>query len=113
MAKLAEFTPEDRANMVAIAVPLLLTDSGLDLCVDLIRDYNPESNSTYNRLLHPVFKVIDQETALSMVAQMYKIDEKLREKYIGGFQNRTEANISDRAQATLNTFFNEQLSLKQ
>ncbi len=110
VAELAEYTPEDRANMVAIALPMLLTDSGLDLAADLVINYNPESNSMYNELLHPVFKIIDQETALSMLAQMYKIDEALRSKYFEGFYYRKEAQLSAGARATVEKFFADEIS---
>ncbi len=103
--ELMEYTPEDRANMMAIALPMILTDSGLDLAQDLINDFNPDSNSTYNQLLKPIFKIIDQQTALQMVAQMYKIDETLRSKYFEGLQNRVEATLSPSAKAVLDTFF--------
>ena len=110
VSELQEFTPEDRANMMAIALPMILTDSGLDLATDLIINYDPESNSTYNSLLHPVFKVITQEEALAMVAQMYKIDESLRIKYFEGFQNRIPAELSTSSKAAITRFFETEIA---
>lgn len=110
VAELTAFTPEDRANMVAIALPMVLTDSGLDLAQDLIKEFNPESNSMYNQLLKPIFKVIDQDTALHMILQLYKIDETLRSKYFEGFYYRKEAQLSDASKATLEKFFDAEVA---
>ncbi len=108
--ELLEFTPEDRANMVAIAMPMLTTNAGLDMAQGLIKDFNPESNSMYNRLLKPIFKVVDQQTALNMLAQMYKIDEALRDKYFRGFKNRVAATLTPNSEAALNKMFADEIA---
>ncbi len=98
---LLTYTAADRENLVSIALPLLLTDSGLDLARDLILNYDPHSNSFYNTLLHPVFRMIDQETALTLVAQMRKVPEKLRSQYLEGFQKREGMALTAETERTL------------
>lgn len=107
--ELSEYSVEDRANMMAIAIPLVLLDSGLDLTKDLILQFNPESQSMYNQLLKPVFKIINQQTALDIVEQLYKVDESLRDKYFGGLYYRKEMMLSANTTKILEKFFNEEI----
>ena len=98
---LSEYTPAARADLISLALPMLLTDSGLALATNLIIDYNPQSDSLYNTLLHPVFKVIDQKTAQTAIEQLYKIDESLRSKYFEGFQKRVTRKLTAQTEASL------------
>lgn len=109
VSELSQYSAEDRANMMAIAIPLVLLDSGLDLAKDLILQFNPDSQSVYNQLLKPIFKIIDQQTALDIVAQLYKIDETLRIKYFEGLYYRKEAKLTTKSKKVLERFFNEEI----
>lgn len=92
--KLAEFTPQDRENIITIIYPLLIVDSGIDALVKIIDEHEGADSSMFGEYIELLLKHVSKEDAKVALLSIKIIPEKIRNEYFSAFVNREEISMS-------------------
>lgn len=99
--KLAEFSSTDRENLVTIIYPLVIVDSGIDIVIDMVKGYNPASDSLIDGLIGEALEHVSEEKLIFALQSLKLVPEDIRRDYIHSFIEREEITLSPENSARL------------
>ncbi|NLB82458.1 MAG: S-layer homology domain-containing protein [Clostridiaceae bacterium] len=103
ITELADFSAEEIQSIFTLLKPMLITDSGIDLMIDLVGEQKEDNDGYIGKLLG----YVDKEVLLGFLQRIKLVDADLRSKLIDTIQNRQEADISDADAILLRSFINK------
>lgn len=108
ISSVAARNAEERRSMTDAAIPLIITDTGLDALEYYIGAYDEDSTHLFDAVIGKLLNFADKQTIMSVLGYLRVIDEGIREDYFVGFQKRTERQLSNSSQSALEALMQKQ-----
>lgn len=102
--KLAEFSSEDRENLMTIVYPFIAVDSGIDILVSMIKNHSAASDTMIDKYIAEILEYASKEDIIFALNSFKIIPENVRSTFFGGFMNREEFALSDESNAYMTEF---------
>lgn len=98
----------ERKSMTDAAIPLIITDTGLDALEYYVGAYDTSSTHLFDAVIGKLLNFADKQTIMSALGYLRVIDEGIREDYFIGFQKRTERQLSNSSKKALEELMQKQ-----
>lgn len=102
--KLAEFSSQDRENLMTIVYPFIAVDSGIDILVSMINNHSPNSDTMIDEYIAELLKYSSKEDIVFGLESLKIIPETVRKEYLGAFMNREELSLSEESNLYMTEF---------
>ncbi len=102
--KLAEFSSQDRENLMTIVYPFIAVDSGIDILVSMIKNHSSESDTMIDEYIADILKYTSKEDIIFVLNSFKIIPDSVRSEFFGGFMNREEFPLSDESNSYMTEF---------
>jgi len=105
--KLAEFSSEDRENLLTIVYPFIAVDSGIDILVSMIKNHSSESDTMIDEYIADILKYTSKEDIIFALNSLKIIPENLRGGFFNVFIEKEEKiQLSDKSNTYMSEFLN-------
>ncbi len=100
--KIGEYSKTDRDSLILLVKSFIVSDSGVDLMVELVEKYDPANTEMMNEMIGKLLEYTDEATLKEAFLSLKIVDEEIREKYYDAFRNKESLTLSNEAEKYVN-----------